>query len=336
MDNVLNRLRFRSANRCNISAELEFVASHFDDFLPHHQTWTTLPFSFLYEIIGHRSLRIENEDGLYDFIRKGTKMNPEMFCLLEFVRFEYCSTDVMNDFFDLLWESFYEINASMWAILRTRLVLPTININKRLAKQFPPLVKKGKVKEWQSNEVEVYVPDGIIAHLTRECGGNVHDRNIVDVVSGSFERVTYGANPHSGAYNSDPMWAAKNAADLETSSRFYSAYRKNEEDIPHTRNNWVCYDFKERRIVPTHYAIRTNFPRPGNCHLKSWLVETSADGQSWREVAREEDNEQPNGPFAVADGGECRFIRLVNIGRNHWGDDRLRISVWEIFGSLVE
>jgi hypothetical protein len=98
MDNVLNRLRFRSANRCDISAELRFFASHFYNFLPHPQTLSTLPFSFLYEIIGHGSLRIESEDSLYDFIRKGTKMSPEVFCLLEFVRFEYCSTDVMDDF----------------------------------------------------------------------------------------------------------------------------------------------------------------------------------------------------------------------------------------------
>jgi hypothetical protein len=75
--------------------------------------------------------------------------------------------------------------------------------------------------------------------------------------------------------------------------------------------------------------------------MRSWLVDTSPDGESWWEVAREEDNEQLNGrcsigTCAVAGGGECRFIRLVNIGRNHLGDDGLGISAWEIFGSLFE
>jgi hypothetical protein len=56
--------------------------------------------------------------------------------------------------------------------------------------------------------------------------------------------------------------------------------------------------------------------------LKSWRVETSTDGENWWEVAREKDNKQLNGYlftgiFAVAGGEECRFIRLVNIGRNH-------------------
>jgi hypothetical protein len=50
--------------------------------------------------------------------------------------------------------------------------------------------------------------------------------------------------------------------------------------------------FQERRIVATHYTIRTNEDSPGGWHLTSWVVETSADGESWREVARGEDNEQ--------------------------------------------
>jgi hypothetical protein len=67
----------------------------------------------------------------------------------------------------------------------------------------------------------------------------------------------------------------------------------------------------------------------------------SADGESWRGAAREENNEWFNrgrfaGTFAVADAGDCRFIRLGNIGRNHRGCDFLAISAWEIFGSFFE
>jgi hypothetical protein len=97
----------------------------------------------------------------------------------------------------------------------------------------------------------------------------VCDCHVVDVTSGSFEKETKVANPHSGGYDNLLKYAAKNAVDLETISHFLSAFRKKTEDIPHTRNNWVCYDFKERRIVPTYYAIRTNGSGPGGFHLKS-------------------------------------------------------------------
>jgi hypothetical protein len=153
-------------------------------------------------------------------------------------------------------------------------------------KQFPPSMKKGKAKDPLGREVVIGVPDGIIARLTRECRGNVPDRHVVAVISRSFEEETNMPNgrritiPHSGAYDNDPPFAAKNATDLETGSYFGSAYRGREEDIAHTRNNWVCYDFKDRRIVPTPYAIGTMKNGAGGFHLKSWFVEMSAGGEN--------------------------------------------------------
>jgi hypothetical protein len=166
----------------------------------------------------------------------------------------------------------------------------------------------------------------------------VHDRHVVHISSGSFKQQTHGANPHWGAYDNKDWIAAKNAADLGTDSVFQSAHRV--ADIPQTKNNWLCYDFKDRRIVPTHYTIRTNSGSRGGRHLKSWLVEISVDGTRWREVGYQKSNKQRNGDwftttFPVA-GEFCRYIRLVNIGRNYRGYDTLCISAWEIFGGLIE
>jgi hypothetical protein len=71
------------------------------------------------------------------------------------------------------------------------------------------------------------------------------------------------------------------------------------------------------------------------------VVETSEDGESCLEVAREENKKQLNGSkltgiFTVADGRQWRFIRLVRIGRNHSGNDRLRTAAREIFGGVPE
>jgi hypothetical protein len=333
---VTDPLQFLSGSRSNPSTELEFIASHFYDFLYRRDRLKALSFSMIYEILGHGSLRIDSEDGRSDFISESIETDAEMFGLLEFVRLEFCSTEVMNNFLDLLSERFGEINASVWAGLHARLVLADMNW-----KQFPPSAKKRKAKNLWGTKVDVDVPDGIIARLTRECGGNVHDEQVVNITSGSFEKERQGDNPHSGARDNRPEWAAKNAADLETGSLFISDYRSRSRNISHTGINWLCYPFEERRIVPTHYAIRTNCHNPGNEHLKSWLVETSVDRDNWREVAREEDNKKLNGIlrsgiFAVAGGWACRFIRLVNIGRNHFGDDCLWISAWEILGNLLE
>jgi hypothetical protein len=86
----------------------------------------------------------------------------------------------------------------------------------------------------------------------------------------------------SDTWNPIGRTAAKNVADLGVSSCFVSVCRDKREGIRHTRNNWVCHDFKDRRIVPTHYTIRSHDSvreRGTGAHLKSWLVDTSEDGQ---------------------------------------------------------
>jgi hypothetical protein len=183
------------------------------------------------------------------------------------------------------------------------------------------------------------VPDGIIAYLTGECGWNVNDEHIVEVTLYKLPDAL-------------PLWVtgflpdcpAKRAATLTEYACFRSAPfngRAYDTDVPHTRNNWLCCDFKQWGIVSTHCAIRTNSNRAGSSHLKSWLIETSVDGEKWLEVDRKENNKERNGrwltvTFAVTRGEECRFIRLVNVGKNHRGNDLLLISGWEIFGGLLE
>jgi hypothetical protein len=130
----------------------------------------------------------------------------------------------------------------------------------------------------------------------------------------------------------------ENAADMDTDQHFKSASRDSSEGIPNIRNNRVCDDFQESRTALTHSAIGMIHAK---FHLKSWLVETSADGESWREGDHTESNKQFNSalrtcPLTIAGGGEYHFIPLVNIGRNHCRSDSLLISAWEIFRSLFE
>jgi hypothetical protein len=58
-------------------------------------------------------------------------------------------------------------------------------------------------------------------------------------------------------------------------------------------------------------------------------------------VERQEGNRKLSGKgftdtFLVAGGAEYRFIRLVNIGRNHIRGDQFVISARDVIGSLIE
>jgi hypothetical protein len=311
IENAVDRIRFLSTNRCDISSELEFISSHFCDFLRRSDNLVTLSFSVIYEILSHRSLQLESEDELYDFISK----RAESISLLEFVRLEYCSIETICDFVETLYDHYNDLNSSVWRNIGSRLIH---QVSRGTSRQFPPSMKTG---------LHFDVPDGIIGHFTRECGGNVHDCHVVEVTS-------------SKPGTSNPAYAAKVVGDLRTTTCFFSTSRKKEENIPHTRNNWICYEFKKAIIIPTHYTIRSFDGGPGNWHLKSWVVETSLDGRDWQEIDYKEKCEDLNGScstatFPVAGAGPCRFVRLVQVGRCHQGGDGLCLSAWEIFGTII-
>jgi serine/threonine protein kinase len=126
-------------------------------------------------------------------------------------------------------------------------------LNQSGVKRFPRLMKKGRGTTPAGKEVDIDVPDGIIAHLTMVCGGNVHDHGIVDVTSSKAKT----------------RFAAESVVDLDAISIFWSGQGNKRDDIPHSRNNWICYDFKDRSIVPTHYAIRSCRDGRGGTHMKS-------------------------------------------------------------------
>jgi hypothetical protein len=147
--------------------------------------------------------------------------------------------------------------------------------------------------------------DGIISYLTRKHDGNVQDKGIVLMTSKS-------------ARSDDPRLTLRNVTVLTDDSQFWS------EDQP---GQWVCWDFRELRILPTHYTLRS-YP------LKSWVVEGSLDGRIWTEIDRRRDDKARS--FAVAKSTECRFIRLAQTGKSRSGSDRLIISAVEFFGTLFE
>jgi hypothetical protein len=167
-------------------------------------------------------------------------------------------------------------------------------------------------REAVEKENEAKSLDGIISYLTKKHGGNVQEKGIVTITSKSV-------------LNDDPNYALKNVADLTSDALFWS---NGEPD------QWVCWDFRETGVCPTHYTLEAMF-------LKSWVVEGSLDGTSWTEIDRQTDNQEFRGKwnrasFAISKPGECRFIRLAQTGKNHDGTNVLFLGGVEFFGTLSE
>jgi hypothetical protein len=152
--------------------------------------------------------------------------------------------------------------------------------------------------------------------LTVKCGGNVHGKGVVEITA-------------SNVFNSKT--APRNVADLGTYSEFWSA------DKP---GQWICEDFQALRIDPTRYTVRAFYRTPNYAHVKSWAVEGSDDGASWREIDRRENNSDLNDEdavktFAVAQPGSFHRIRLRQTAPNHYNNNCLIFIVFEVFGAVA-
>jgi uncharacterized coiled-coil protein SlyX len=189
--------------------------------------------------------------------------------------------------------------------------IPPVRVSTPTPVPLPPVSPSKSLKGVEFPLKEAKSLEGIISYLTRKHGGNVHDKRIVTITSKSV-------------YQDKPGYAARNVSDLTSGSYFHS---KDEPD------EWVCWDFHEMRVRPTHYTITSQW-------LKSWVVESSLDGEAWTEIDRKTDKDG-NGlgmtaSFAVSKSVECRFVRLTQTGWNHYGDDDLVIEAFEFFGTLLE
>ena len=160
--------------------------------------------------------------------------------------------------------------------------------------------------------------EGIIAHLTQKCGGNVHEKGVVEVTASGI------------LSNNHERYAPEHAVELGSDSEFRSL---NEE------GSWLCYDFKGRCVTPTSYTIRS-YDSPHR--PKSWDLEVSNDGRSWERVDRRKKNSDLTGDgfvthnFSISPdpGGRFRFVRLRMTGVNHLGYNYLSLTALEVFGYL--
>jgi hypothetical protein len=164
--------------------------------------------------------------------------------------------------------------------------------------------------------------EGIISYLTKKHGGNVHEKGIVTITSKSV-------------VNDNGRYPLKNVADLTSDSGFNSVsdscfISKNEP------GQWICWDFREMRVRPTHYTIKA-------IYLKSWVVEGSLDGESWAEIDQQTNNqdfvccfEAGGMPFHPVDSDrqESRRLRSSVLLRRRVPRDTFRVNPVSTLWSL--
>jgi hypothetical protein len=165
--------------------------------------------------------------------------------------------------------------------------------------------------------------DGIIRYLTTQYG-----EQVIDVKSKSIAE-----NGSSDSFEAiDPQ--TKYISSFDSPNFFIS------ENFP---DQWICYDLKDRRVICTHYSIRTH-PSEGISglhHPRNWVIEGSIDSEHWIILAEERDNDSLQEcntmkSFQIENQESVCQIRLRQTGLNQGGDYCLALSGFEIYGTIMD
>ena len=105
------------------------------------------------------------------------------------------------------------------------------------------------------------------------------------------------------------------------------------------RDNWCCYDFRERRIKLVSYSFISDGL---GSSLVSWFVDVSNDGETWEVVDHHHNRGLNQFPlirnFRIKHNpkGTVRFIRFHQFGKNLKSKDGVFIDSFDVFGVLTE
>jgi hypothetical protein len=301
---VLSRLKKKQICGLDYEEEVEFCAKNIAAL---EASLLLLDEVVIGAIVSDSGLILPDEDFLIRFLTDYVQKHSAGYELFEYVHFDHATSKAIEVFMEALGETedfFSHMTMVMWGSICSRLKCTVPE-------------ERGRVSCLYHQDKPL---DGIIAYLTRECRGNVHDKEVITVIA-------------DGPYNTEPSNAPKNVADVHADTEFFSA------NLP---NQWIGYDFHPwMRILFTAYSIRTYYSGGAGGHnLKSWVIEVSQDRKNWEVVDSHVNENLLNDAnivkaFTLTQPVECRAIRLRQTGPNHKGSHSILISGLEVFGDLI-
>jgi hypothetical protein len=287
--------------------EIDYLASHF--FAISSSVLARFPGLVLSRILSSSLLKIESEDSLCDFIISHLDDREDFPDLFEFIRFEFLTQSRFLAVLTWTQEHFDEFRLS-YPIWRS--------ICDRLATTVPPANPRAKTNGFEPDPSRPL--DGILAHLTKKCGGNVHSKGIVTITSSSIEsnKSIYSAH-HVLMDLPDAHFGTKSLPD-----------------------SWIQFAFKNLTIVPTHYTVQTYHPEPSWVPVfpQNWVIEGSLNGIAWEVLDSQVNSTLLYGPdrtvtFPIGNRMECRVLRMRITAPESRGKTALEMKTFEWFGTLL-
>lgn len=254
---------------------IKSIARHF--YLQNDEKLAQLPPLALHSIISQDCLVVQSEDSLLEAIdnfiymkkrfsntdNDGVDYEEWRMRLYEEVDMLHLSENQFNEFIEKM--NIENMTSMLWENLKG--CLEAIFKEKSDCNHRHKFKSRIRCLKYDGNSEHAF--DGIIRDLSGDQGCNVVDMGLVEVTSSSYN----GSNR-----------VPKNVVDFDDMNHYFQS--KNLQD------SWIQYDFKNLKVNPTHYSIRSRHDlRDGDNSLVNWKIEGSNDGLRWTTLDQRESNE---------------------------------------------
>ena len=302
---VIDRLRLKHEFNLNCDLEFSFLAERFCDFKSNFIM--NIGIDDVECVLSHKSLKLRSENDLFDLVNEMISQDERFSSLLRFIEIRFLDCEHLDLFLKQVFPDF--LYSSLWASICNCLhsYYETINY-------YDLQVQMNKIDRFLKNEKVFEFKDepfnGIICHLRKECGGNVHQKGVVEIIASS----TGGNQCH------------------QVTDYGWNSYFNTQDE----ENSWVRFNFKTRKVCLTSYSLKS-----GTWHLLRWVIEGSNNGSEWK-VIDSRDTKDLDGHYFVktfkcnqGNNEFYRYLRLFQSARsNSNGDSELQLSGIEFFGVL--
>lgn len=290
-EKVINQLRqhelFHRFYAQSIIEEIKYISIHFNELCETNQEeLKRLTIDTLEKIISNENLRLNNETQLFKFINnlyQSSNNNCAYSRLYGYISFKDVSAESIIEFIQHFPKE--DLTEEIWRSLSQRLIMPIENIfSDRQRKRYIP-------KKFEPNGDNNF--NGIIKYL-------------LSYYNDDFNKRVYII----GNY-----YSTENALNVTHYDNLNDCYVSNNQ-----QNGWICFDFKENRIIPKYYQIRSGtYGYPTD-----WKIECSDDALTWDCLCIESSSyckgNNLSHVFAISNevNEEYRYIRIYQTKGNYF------------------
>lgn len=326
-NNVIQQLLLHQNPEFNcfnsIERETDFASENFKELCESHQEeLENLDLMTLSNILTNPKLVIKDEDQLLHFVNFLYSKDNRKLTLYESVIFANTSSEAMKEFVDLI--DMNDITNSMWIELSRRLKEDVVGGPKQREKSdssesdlYGQRYGKKQVHGTAFLKEEGQNFQGVINHLQKVSNGKID--NLMNFTSSSVENDYY---------------CPKNVSLFGSKYNYFHS-----KDL---ENSWICLDFKDHKVCPTDYEIRSYSYNANDQHPKSWVIEVSNDLETWIKIDEENDCSYLNGrsvshtfKMKIETLFAFRYLRMRLTGPNWLGKNSLAIDSFEVYGIYV-